>query len=547
MPSWNNREDLIHQTIALDRQGMGKRAIARALGVSRATVRKIVTAHGEAREEPHTALPVPPPRAPRETKLTPFAKQITDLLGQYVDITAQRVFEELHKIGYEGGYTAVKAHMRKVRPPKKPEPSLPTPVYGPGEMAQSDWTPCVIDLRSGDRLAVQVFGYALAWSRRKSFLIYERADLFALMDGHEATFQRFQGVASACKYDCQKAVVLGWEGRQPLYNPRFLAFATHYEFRPVACRPGKPNDKPVIERSFLEFQRSFLNGRSFRDLTDFRKQLAEWERDVCDLRVHKKLKRPILEMFNEEAPHLLPLPRHPYDTARVVYRVCSVDGFVAWDGNRYAVPYEAIYDILPVRVTQHEILVYAADLRLLARHELAPRSAGHDVGGDAVHRRAERPGANLEGLRESFEHLGEEGADFFADLVRIGVRQGSHHARQILLLRERFRTEDLHAALRHARAFGAFDHHAVARILEARATPRTLAEYVASETAQRLEARLGHRETAPRDLAEYDQLPSIPSLITPEENETCPRNQTPSPPTPVTSSSGCDDTSKGSD
>jgi hypothetical protein len=26
----------------------------------------------------------------------------------------------------------------------------------------------------------------------------------------------------------------------------------------------------------------------------------------------------------------VPLPRHPYDTARVVYRVCSIDGFVAW-------------------------------------------------------------------------------------------------------------------------------------------------------------------------------------------------------------------------
>ena len=27
-----------------------------------------------------------------------------------------------------------------------------------------------------------------------------------------------------------------------------------------------------------------------------------------------------LERFAEEAPHLVPLPRHPYDTARVLYR-----------------------------------------------------------------------------------------------------------------------------------------------------------------------------------------------------------------------------------
>jgi hypothetical protein len=30
-------------------------------------------------------------------------------------------------------------------------------------------------------------------------------------------------------------------------------------------------------------------------------------------------------------------PRHPYDTARVIYRVCGIDGFVAWAGNHYYV------------------------------------------------------------------------------------------------------------------------------------------------------------------------------------------------------------------
>ncbi len=135
----------------------------------------------------------------------------------------------------------------------------------------------------------------------------------------------------------QKAVVLGWEGRQPIYNPRFLAFATHYEFRPVACRPGHPNDKPRVERGFWEFERSFLNGRRFRDVEDLRHQLAEWERTTCDARLHKKTRRPKLEMFAEERPLLRSLPLHPYDSARVLYRVCSTDGFVAVDGNRYYV------------------------------------------------------------------------------------------------------------------------------------------------------------------------------------------------------------------
>ena len=60
-------------------------------------------------------------------------------------------------------------------------------------------------------------------------------------------FERFGGAAHRCKYDGQAAVAR-WEGGQPIYNPQFLAFAAHYEFRPIALR-GNPNARPNVERS----------------------------------------------------------------------------------------------------------------------------------------------------------------------------------------------------------------------------------------------------------------------------------------------------------
>ena len=267
-----------------------------------------------------------------------------------------------------------------------------------------------------------------------------------------------------------------------------------------------------------------------------RAQLAEWERTTCDTRPHKKLKRPRLELFAEEAPALVPLPRHAYDTARVVYRVCSIDGFVAWDGNRYAVPYDHVTDILPVRVTQRELFVYAADLRCVARHELAPRSAGHDVDPQGIHPPWNRRGADLDQLRQAFDDMGEDAASFYAGLATAQTRFAGHHARQLLLLRARYATADLCAALRHARAYGAFDHHAVARILAARAAPRTLAEYVAEDTARRLD----DVDTRPRDLDEYDRLPLASSRT---QEAPCPSPDAIPPTTPTSSSSGSDDTS----
>lgn len=92
----------------------------------------------------------------------------------------------------------------------------------------------------------------------------------------------------------------------------------------------------------------------------------------------------------DEVGRAVPLPRHPYDTARVIYRLCSIDGFVAWEGNRYAVPYEHVTDILPVRITQQELFVYAADLRCVARHELGPAGlACRWIQPDCIHHRDE--------------------------------------------------------------------------------------------------------------------------------------------------------------
>jgi len=506
--TWRTREELLQQLVTLARQGLSRRALARALGVSRNTVRVMLAAHKKARDAEPEAKAKPPARAPRASKTDAYQARIKDLLARYPDITAQRVLETLREQGFVGGYTAVKKCIRRLRPPPRPEPSLATPEYGPGEMSESDWSPYEVRYTDGRKDKVQAFSYVLIYSRRKYLDLYRHADLFGLMDGHVQAFTRFDGCAHACTYDGQKCVVLRWEGQQPIYNPRFLAFAAHYEFRPRAVR-GDPNAKPRVERSFWELVRSFFNGRSFVDFEDMRAKLAHWLDTIADQR--RRYGQTPLDRFAQEREHLVPLPRHPYDTARVLYRVCSIDGFVAYDGNAYAVPYEHVTDILPVRVTQHELFVYAADLTCVARHELVHRGKGLKLDPHGFHPRPGRQSlVDLDKLRVAFEHMGEGAAAFFQLMSAGPPRQWGHQARQILLLRERYDTADLDAALAHAARFGAFDRHAVERILAARAQPRSLDEYVAEQTVRRIADALGEARTEPRDLSTYDHLPGGP-------------------------------------
>jgi hypothetical protein len=253
------------------------------------------------------------------------------------------------------------------------------------------------------------------------------------------------------------------------------------------------------------------------------------------------------------------LPRHPYDTARIAYRICSIDGFVAWEGNQYAVPYDHVTDLLPIRITQRELFVYAADLSCIARHELAPRGRGLRLDPQGLHPPPQRKSpVDLAQLRTTFGRMGEHSSDFFRLLSAGPARLWGHQARQILLLRERYSTEDLDAALGHAAAFGALDHRAVERIVAARAIPRSLDEYVAEQTVRRVTEALGSARTELRDLTEYDRLPGSPSLLsaplrtpeqetTPWQNETAPSHLTTTPPaqTPLSKDSG--NTSSSSD
>jgi transposase len=511
MSRWKpcSREELVHQVVLLSQQGMSRRAIGRSLHVSRNKVRKILDQHQVHRDGdvPPTALPPLP--ASRPSKLDEHEVFVKDLLERFPDLPAQRVFEELREQkSFEGGYTIVKEYVRELRPRPVVKPSTPVEEPHPGKLAESDWGNVLVPFLDGHAKRLQFFSYTLAYSNRKYFDFYDRPDVHALMDGHVLAFDHFDGVAEVCKYDSQKPVVLRWEGPQPIYNPRFIAFATHYRFRPEACRRRHPNDKPHVELSIKDLRGSFFKGRRFRDQEDLREQLRHWLATIPDERPQRrKQRRTPLELFADEKPHLVPLPRHPYDTARVVYRVCDIEGFVAWEGNRYSLPVVHVTDLLPVRITQHEIFVYAQNLELVARHELRARGAGEDVIAAGHRPKAER-GPGLDQLRSAYRDLGNDATDFLGELEKAQPRSAGYHARQVLLLRGRYDTQDVLAAMDHARRYGALEYRAVERILIARAAPRRLDEYVAEATEKKLAAAVGESRTEPRDLTGYDALPN---------------------------------------
>ncbi len=104
-------------------------------------------------------------------------------------------------------------------------------------------------------------------------------------------FHHLGGIARVCLYDNFKAVVLRHDADGVLYNPKFLAFATHYGFRPQACRVRRPQTKGKVERKFHYVESNLLNGRTFETLEHLNEVTAWWLANVADGRELPRLPR----------------------------------------------------------------------------------------------------------------------------------------------------------------------------------------------------------------------------------------------------------------
>jgi transposase len=498
-----NREEFEHMIVTMHRDGLGIRGLVRHFKVGRNTIRRILRKHHRQREEGHDRILELRKPSVRHSRLDTYEPVIKQILDEFPDITGLRLFEELKNAGYQGKITIVRDRLRKLRPGLKREPEIRFETE-PGVQSQMDWSPYTIPFLHGGKATVLCFSYILAFSRRHYIDFTLRRDFYTLIRRHQDVFEYFGGVARQCLYDGEKTVILRWEAGSPVFNPAFIQFITHYQCKPIACRPARPETKGKIEAPFQYVERNLLNGRHFLNLEDLREKARWWMREKSDLHKHDTTGRPPRELFLEqEQTALQPLPGHPYDTCEVALRVCRFDGFIEHETNFYSVPYEHIGNILAMKVTEHEIFIYGPDIELVACHERLPAGACK-IQEKPEHRRLKKIRYGLEPVREAFLRLGETAEAFLQGLKEKFPRNCGFHARLILQLREQYHADDIHLALAHAGRYQAFDAKAVERILRAKATPRTLESIRVEKAREVLEKSLPPIKQ--RSLDEYCHL-----------------------------------------
>jgi hypothetical protein len=236
-----------------------------------------------------------------------------------------------------------------------------------------DYSTYNLDFTNDGRRRVYAFSYVLGYSRRQYLHFVESQDFATTIREHILAFEHLGGVVASCLYDNMKVVVTGYDGEEAIYNPRFLAFAVHYGFRPVACRPRRAQIKGKVERPFGYAQSNLLGGRTFLSLEHLNETTVWWLAKVAELHIHRHTKRRPLDRHAEEQPHLLPLPAQPFDASEVVYRTIDAEGFVIFRQIFYSAPWHLIGQTVAVRVTVIELMIYDRSFVVAAVHPLLSR------------------------------------------------------------------------------------------------------------------------------------------------------------------------------
>jgi transposase len=439
--------------LSLSRAGNGVRAIAKALGVSRNTVKKVLTS---------ASAEVPP--LERDSKLTPHLDRVRELhrtcRGNLV-----RVRELLAAEGIEVGYSTLTGFCRRHSIGVRPKKRVGQYHFEPGEEMQHDTSPhsVVIGCR---RQLVQCASLVLCWSRMLYAQVFPTFDRFACRVFLTEGVRYFHGAGGRCVVDNTSVVVVRGNGADAVFAAEMVALGDRFGFDFLAHERGDANRSAHVERSFDTIERNFYPGRTFDSLDDLNRQLLEW----CDQR--NRLPRRHLggaapiELFATEQPALKPLPLHVPEIYEPHVRRVDDEGYVNLHTNRYSVPDAVLGRRLTLHETRDRVRIFDGH-KLVYDHEKRPAATnqrvtipGHHPRGSLAPQRIQ-PTAEEAALRAADPVLGE-----LVDVLR--RRHGGRAVRQVRELHRIFvdyPTDALVTAVRTALAYRLHDVRRIERMV----------------------------------------------------------------------------------
>src|SRR5947207_11289834 len=230
----------------------------------------------------------------------------------------------------------------------------------PGDQLQIDFGQERLPI-DGVRVRIFLLVAVVGYSRRvfvKAFLNERGADW---REGIAAALTHFGGVPRTLLGDNARPLVRGRDRATGtvIFHPAYLAFCRDWDVQPRACAPYRARTKGKTEAGVKYVKRNALADQAFASFGALEQHLAEWM-TVADQRRHGTTREaPRVRFERDERAALRPLPLRalPRRTQRLRRRV-ALDAFVDVDTVRYSVPHRLVRDHVEVVVQDHVVRIF---------------------------------------------------------------------------------------------------------------------------------------------------------------------------------------------
>ena len=320
------------------------KAIARDLKLARNTVRQIVRAEDQT-EHRYVRREQPRPR------LGPHAAALEQMLGENARqpkrerLTYYRMFLELRRGGYAGGYDAVRRYAREwaEREGERTAEAYVPLIFAPGEAYQFDWSHEIVVI-AGVTTKAKVAQVRLCYSRMPFARAYPRESPEMVFDAHEKAFQFYKGRCQRGIYDnMSTAVDAVFVGKERKFNLRFQQLMSHHLIEPTACTPAAGWEKGQVESQVRALRNRLFKPRlKFDSYEDLNAYLLEQCVAYAKSQLHPEQKdKTVFEVFEAERTYL-PSYRGPFDGFHATSASVSKTCLVRFDSNKYSVASKAV-------------------------------------------------------------------------------------------------------------------------------------------------------------------------------------------------------------
>ena len=282
------------------------------------------------------------PPMPRHNPSASACEPYRELIEQAVGLgrNATVIWQDLvDDYGFDASDQSVRRFIVKLRGVRTPV-AHPVIETAPGEEGQVDYAgngPMVRDPATGKYRRMLLFVMTLGCSRKSVRLLTFKSSSKIWAQLHEAAFRRLGGVPRVMVLDNLKEGVIKPDIYDPQLNPLYRDMLTHYGVTALPCRVRDPNRKGKVESDVNHAQNKF-KGLRFESPEEAQAYIDRWETNWADTRIHGTTKRQVRLMFEEEKPHLLPLPVSPFRAYEYGMRTVHLDGAVEVVGAYYHVP-----------------------------------------------------------------------------------------------------------------------------------------------------------------------------------------------------------------